>query len=107
MVPLKLTKAQMKKRDKDMRVGPAREEEYTWGTRLCFSSEDVLEKIPGMSELKFGDTVSITAKGKVIEIVTTERNGEKSHRLEIQITHIGLPGEGDSESLDRMWKEKD
>lgn len=101
MINLKLSE----KEKKEMYEGGPKVDDgsdYPWGTRLRFENDSV-KKVPGLQKVKAGDMVDIKATGKVVEVRTTDRDGEKTYEcVEIQIQKIDL---GSADEAEEAFKE--
>lgn len=107
-VSLKVTEAERKRREKDMKVGAPvnpNSNEYPWGFRLNLD-KDMLKKFPQLADAEGGDTFDFTGKCKVIEITTSSREGKaKNQRVELQITDMGF--ESNEDKLDDDFESDD
>jgi len=66
------------------------EDRWPYGLQLDFEKEQVA-KMPEVARLKVGDTVNVTATGKVISVRMSERRiGEDNHNVGIQIEKVAV-----------------
>lgn len=69
---------------------------YDYGLTLCFSNE-TLEKLHLNDDVEVGDMLDIRAMAKVTSVSKNDTGDGEKCRVELQLTHIGLP---DNESTE-------
>ena len=108
MQSLKITAADRKKREKEMKASPqmiGSSDEYPWGFRITLD-KDLLKKFPAMADADAGATFNFQGKVRVKEVTATDRDGEdKNQRVELQITDIGF--ESNEDQLDEDFDSED
>lgn len=73
---------------------PAAAADYPYG--LCLSlTEDELEKLDLDDDVEAGDTLHFMALATVKSVSKNDYNGEKSCRIELQITRMAVENEDD------------
>lgn len=88
MINLKITKSEQKKREKKMMEIAPYQNDYPWGSVLRFEDETI-QKSEFLKTAKAGAEVDIKAKGKIVEVRTTDREKGKEYEcVEIQIQRI-------------------
>lgn len=65
--------------------------EYPYGLLLRLDNETMKMLGISVSSYKIGDTVTVSAKGKVVEMSERESENDSYKSLEIQITHMDAP----------------
>ena len=95
MVDLKLSKAELKKRNSS-HCEPALAEDkvrYPYGFSMTFNKREV-DMLPALKAAAAGEEILIVAKAKVTEIHTNEKEGDKStKRVEVQLQKIAVKAE--------------
>lgn len=83
------------KEDEAVPSGTLSKADYPWGTRLSFEDEEI-EKVDGLKNAKFKDTVHIEAVGEICSISshTVEGKERPSTSIQIQIKKIGISKQG-------------
>ena len=92
LTSMKRTKAEVKK-DMPDSIGTS-EEEYPYGLRLTFNTEEIAKL--GISMPEVGTEVSIVAVATVASVLEREYEGEgeKVQNFDLQITDLALDAEG-------------
>lgn len=96
LTDLKRTKAEEKKWS-GMEVPATSEvESYPWGLEIRLETESLKKLGIDLNKFKIGQKVMITAETSVDEIRSSERRGEDSSTLGLQIQKLALDGKGQS-----------
>lgn len=104
MISLKLTKKESKALEKEMSIGPSKDE-YPWGTRIELE-KDTLEKL-GIKELpKIGTKMMIEAKVVVVATRQSTRRDGDSRTLELQITDMDMESDEDEVSEGELTRKE-
>lgn len=91
LVHLRNKKQSPKSKMSEALKAPSHREDYPYGTRVTLEGEHA--KKLGLHNAKAGQKVKLHAKGHVVSVSHDHRQGEKpSHRVEVQLTHMGQPG---------------
>ncbi len=80
------------------------ESRWPYGLQICFEKEQIA-KMPEVTKLKVGDTVSISGAGKVISVRMSERRGKDDHSVEIQIERVGISTQSNKKLSDMSMSE--
>lgn len=76
-------------------------EEYPWGLNISLDN-DTIKKL-GVSFPDVGKNISLSAIAKIISKSSSEREGEKSIRVELQITDMALDAGQDKSAADVLF----
>jgi len=99
----KKTKAELKSDCQP--IGYGDEDRWPYGLRLDFQKEQIA-KMPEVSSLKVGDTVSVSGTGKVISVrISERRGGEDDHNVEIQIEKVAVSSQSQKKLSDMSMAE--
>jgi len=102
MIDLKLSKK--KKKELNGEVPSSSDQEYPWGTSLTFEDEQ-LKKL-NLSKVEAGDSISLSAIGKIVNISVYEKDKEKGRKsVEIQLQKIEITTEDGKKMRKQVAKE--
>lgn len=91
MIDLKLPK---RKSGKSMIEPMYSQEEYPWGLRITFETDQV-DKMPELKTAEAGEPVKLMGMGKVINVRMSDGVGNKTHQVEIQLHKVAVKCMGD------------
>lgn len=106
MVSLKRPKKTKKQLKEEIAIPCCGEDDkYPYGTRINLHDEEV--KKLGIEGLQAGQTVTITAKANVEEVMKRDGRNGKEGRVELQITDMAIKtsGKDDKKSADKIFDE--
>ena len=109
LVDLKMPKKTKKELKEGMAV-PSLGEEYPYGMRLSFGT-DQMGKFPQLEKVKVGEKVGIQGIGEIMEVRKVDRQGDKNQfSVEIQLQKVGIksgsPGKEDESLIGAIEKAK-
>lgn len=73
--------------------------DYPVGLTITLTDKE-LEKLDCDDECEVGDMIHLFAMAEVTGVNKTQRNGENSVRIELQITHLGIEDEDEETESD-------
>jgi len=89
LIDLKIPKKTKKELKESMAV-PSLGEEYPYGFRLSFGTEQ-MPKFPQLEKVKVGEKVGIQGIGEIMEVRKVDRQGDKNQfSVEIQLHKVGV-----------------
>ena len=103
MIDLKLSKKKKKELNGEVPT-VSFDQEYPWGTSLTFEDEQ-LKKL-NLSKVEAGDSISLSAIGKIVNISVYEKDKEKGRKsVEIQLQKIEITTEDGKKMRKQVAKE--
>lgn len=100
LVSMKITKQE---KAEEKKAETLKQPDYSWGLRLSLDDECMGKLGLDASKMTAGESVSLTAKAKVVSTSVNASEGKKHQGVELQITDMALES-GDKSDFDGAWE---